>query len=251
MQAHIVHCHPEPASFNTALTRAAKDVFETRGDQIDISDLYTEGFDPVEKAVHYRCRQDPNAFSALAEQRHAFETGTLPGEIQREIARLERAELLILQFPIWWHPIPAMLKGWMDRVFLSGGLYTSKMRYDRGYFRGRRAICSATTGAPASSFEPGGRGGEVNQILWSTHYSLHYMGFDVLPPFVAFGVQGHGFSYVEEDDFARQMSQTITEWRRRLERIDSDAPLSFPGWEDWDEAGRLRAVGVLSANHSS
>lgn len=240
MHVHIVHSHPEPESFNGALSRIALDVFADRGDSVDISDLYAEQFDPVEKSAHYRCRTCPETFSALAEQRHAFKTKTLPSEIEREIARLERADLLILQFPIWWHSVPAMIKGWMDRVFVSGGLYTSKMRYDRGYFRGRRAICSATTGAPTAAFEPGGRGGEIDQILWSTHYSLYYMGFAVLPPFVAFGVQGHGFSYAGEEDFSRQMEETKAAWRNRLQRLDDETPLAFPGWDDWDDMGRLR-----------
>lgn len=72
---------------------------------MEVSDLYAEGFDPV-----------------------------------------EWAELVVFQFPLWWHAQPAMLKSWFDRVFVSGGLYTSKMRYNRGYFSGKWAICSVTTG---------------------------------------------------------------------------------------------------------
>ncbi len=240
MNVLIVHCHPEPLSFNAALTEAAVEACRARGDKVEISDLYAENFDPVERAAHYRCRENAESFSALAEQRHAYNSESLPPEVTREIARLERADLVILQFPIWWHSIPAMLKGWMDRVFVSGGLYTSKMRYDRGYFSGRRALCSATTGAPEVSFEPGGRAGEVEQILWSAHYSLYYMGFAVLPPFVSYGVQGHGFSYASEEDFGRQMEATKADWRRRLQHMQDDQPLSFPGWGDWDELGRLR-----------
>ena len=124
-----------------------------------------------------RIAYDSAVFSPLGEQRHAFETSSLPQDVQREIARLERADLVVFQFPIWWHGPPAILKGWIDRVFVSGGLYTSAMRYDRGYFRGRKAVCSVTTGAPEFAFGPGSRGGDIERILWSTHYSLHYMGF--------------------------------------------------------------------------
>jgi len=240
MHVVFVHCHPEPNSFNATLTDAAVAECKSLGDTIEISDLYEHDFDPVEKAAHYRNRENKELFSPLAEQRYAYNTNSLPHEVAQEIERLERADLVVFQFPIWWHSTPAMLKGWFDRVFVSGGLYTSKMRYDRGYFRGRRAICSVTTGAPSASFEAGGRGGEISQILWSTHYSLYYMGFEVLSPFVAYGVQGHGFSYSSDEEFQQQLQATKAEWVKRLQSISRDEPLAFPGWEDWDEMGRLR-----------
>lgn len=242
MHALIVHCHPEPASFNAALTEVARRALPQSGYSVEVSDLYREGFDPCEGPGHYRTRENPGVFFALGEQRRAFETGTLPGEVRREIARLDRADLVVFQFPIWWHGCPAMLKGWFDRVFVNGGLYTSSMRYERGHFAGRKAICSVTTGAPRTAFGPGSRGGDMDRILWSTHYSLHYMGFLVLPPFVAFGVQGHGYSYTDEDDNDRRLGLHREHWKKRLLTLDRDMPLKFPGWEDWDEGGRAKPV---------
>ena len=195
MHVLIVHCHPEPASINAGLSDIASQTLREAGHEVEISDLYAARFDPVERAEHYLCRTDETFFSALAEQRHAHEAAGFPADIRREIDRLEQADLVILQFPLWWHGPPAMLKGWFDRVFVNGGLYTSTMRYDRGYFRGKRVICSVTTGAPASAFGPGARGGDIDHLLWPVHYSLHYVGFSVLPPFIAFGIQGHGYAY--------------------------------------------------------
>ena len=199
MQTHIVHVHPEATSYNGALTRTAESTLRRAGHAVTVSDLYRTAFDPVERPEHYASRADAERFAALGEQRNAWATGTLPADVRAEIDRLERADLVILQFPLWWHGPPAMLKGWMDRVFVSGGLYTSKMRYDAGYFRGRRALVSVTTGAPQAAFGPGSRGGDFDTMLWSVHYSMHYMGFSVLPPFISYGVQGHGYSY---EDFS-------------------------------------------------
>lgn len=207
MHALIVHCHPEPLSFNTALTEVARTTLRQQGFGIEVSDLYREKFDPCECAEHYRNRDNNAVFSSLGEQRHAFETNTLPDDVQREMGRLERADLVVFQFPIWWHAQPALLKGWFDRVLVNGGLYTSAMRCDRGYFRGRKALCSVTTGTPEIAFGPGSRGGEIERILWSTHYSLHYMGFHVLPPFVAFGIQGHGYAYAGDDCNDRRLTR--------------------------------------------
>ncbi|MGI9338468.1 MAG: NAD(P)H-dependent oxidoreductase [Gammaproteobacteria bacterium] len=236
----IVLCHPDASSFNASLKDVAVQTFADAGYAVEVSDLYADGFDPVEKPEHYRNRQNAGFFSALAEQRHAFETKTLHDDVAREIQRLERADLVILQFPLWWHSQPAMLKGWFDRVFVSGGLYTSSMRYDRGYFRGKRAICSVTSGAPESTFVPNSRGGgKIEQLLWTVNYSLYYMGFSVLPPFLSAGVQGHGFAYQDETQFKEIMDANLSRWSEHLRQIDKVQPIRFYGWSDWDKNGIL------------
>ena len=242
MHALIVHCHPEPVSFNAALTEMTRTTLRQQGCSVEISDLYREDFDPRERSDHYGNRENRSVFSPLGEQRHAFANNTLPEDVQREIARLERAGLVVFQFPIWWHGPPAMLKGWFDRVFVNGGLYTSAMRYDRGCFRGRKAVCSVTTGAPEIAFGPRSRGGDIDRILWSTHYSLHYMGFQVLPPFVAFGIQGHGFSYTDEDSNGRLLDLYREKWKERLNTLEPSTPLAFQSWDDWDEDGRAKSA---------
>lgn len=236
MHALIIHCHPEPMSFNATLTNVAKITLQQRGFSVEISDLYREQFDPCERAEHYQNRANGTVFFPLGEQRHAYRTNRLPEDVQREISRLERADVVIFQFPIWWHSQPAILKGWFDRVFVNGGLYTSSMRYSRGYFRGKKALCSVTTGAPEIAFGFGSRGGDIDQILWSTHYSLHYMGFHVLSPFVAFGIQGHGFSYTDDDNQGR-LSLYQEKWKKQLNSLDEVEPLRFQSWNDWDESG--------------
>lgn len=237
MDILIVYCHPEPQSFNCALKDVAVNFFKSSGHTVEVSDLYAEGFDAVEKADHYKDRET-GRFDILSEQRNAFYAGTLPNDVQREIERLKKCELLIFQFPLWWHQQPAMLKGWFDRVFVSGGLYTSQMRYDKGYFKGKRAICSVTSGAPRSTFTEKGRGGgTINTLLRSIHFSLHYMGFSVLPPYLSGEIQNKGFTYKSEEQFEIDLNENLSDWERHLENINKISPLEFPGWEDWDEQG--------------
>lgn len=240
MDVFVVHCHPEPKSFNSSMKDLTVSTFENSGHDVEVSDLYAEGFDPVEKGTHYTDRQDPEFFAALSEQRHAFKVGAIPEDVRREINRLERADLVVFQFPLWWHAQPAMLKGWFDRVFLSGGIYTSSMRYDRGYFRDKRALCCVTTGAPETSFGKGARGGDIEQLLWPLHYSLHYVGFGVLPPFIAFGVQGHGYSYQGEDAFKDHLAREMARLESRIQGLEQDSLLTFPGWQDWNDDGSAR-----------
>lgn len=237
MQTLIVHAHPEPTSYNGALTQTAECALEEIGATVVVSDLYHANFDPVERDQHYGNRAMVDAFSPLGEQRHAWTSGTLPDDVAVEIKRLEQADLVILQFPLWWHGPPAILKGWFDRVFVSGGLYSSQMRYDKGFFRGRRALVSVTTGAPEQAFGPGSRGGDFNTMLWPIHYSLHYMGFSVLPPFISYGVQGHGYSYEPDNSLQHRLKNNLGDWRSLLLKLDKCEALSFPGWADWNEDG--------------
>ena len=162
----------------------------------------------------------------------------MPPDVRREINRLERADLVIFQFPIWWHAQPAILKGWFDRVFVNGLLYNSTRRYDRGHFLGKRAVVSATTGAPEASFAPGGRGGDIELLLWPIHYSLHYMGFSVLTPFLTFGVTGHGYRYQSETEKTTSLQASRHAWVDRLQHLQNEQPLTFYGWDDWDDNGQ-------------
>lgn len=241
MQILILHCHPEPRSLNGALTGIATRTLEAQGHAVEVSDLYAEGFDPVERPAHYSHRADPERFAALTEQRHHHDLGRLPEDVQRELARLERADLVILQFPLWWHGPPAMLKGWFDRVCVYGGLYSGSMRYDRGRLRGKRALCAVTTGSPAPAFSRHGRGGDMATLMWPLHCSLYYLGLGVLPPQVIHGVQGGGLSYQDETAFRAHLEREKQAWARRLQGLGMEDTIPFSGWDDWDEDGVLRA----------
>lgn len=241
MHALIVYSHPEPHSFNGALKEVAVETLERLGHSVEVSDLYAEEFDPVEHPAHFSERVESDTFLPLTEQRHAFNAGTLPNDVQREIARVERADLVIFQFPLWWHGLPAMLKGWFDRVCVYGGLYSGSMRYDRGRLRGKRAICSVTAGSPAAAFTHHGRGGDMATLMWPMHCSLYYLGMEVLPPQVVHGVQGGGLSYQAEDEFREHLENAKQAWARRLTQLDAATPIPFSGWQDWDEQGVLKA----------
>lgn len=235
MNALIVYCHPEPKSFNATLKDVAKTSLENLDYSVTVSDLYAEKFDAIEQQSHYEARANSDFFAPLAEQRHASSTMTLTKDVEREIGRLQQADFVIFQFPLWWHAQPAMLKGWFDRVFVSGGLYSSTMRYNHGVFKGKKAICSVTTGAPAETFGSGERSGDINVMLWAFHYSLYYMGFSVLPPFLAHGIQGHGYSYQSNECFEKELQNHKHNLTERLTNWEQASPLEFPGWNDWKD----------------
>ena len=124
MNVLIVLAHPEPHSFNAHLVEQARQAGWRRG-TVKTVDLYQEGFDPREGAGHYPSRKQAGRFDAMQEQRHHWTIRALPAEIRRHIELLRWADTLVLQFPFWWFGAPAILKGWMDRVFVYGGCTTA------------------------------------------------------------------------------------------------------------------------------
>lgn len=124
MQVLIVYAHPEPKSFNGAMKELAVETMRAAGHEVVVSDLYAMGFNPVTGPADFQGeRADPAFLSIATEQARAFETGTLAADIVAEQEKVRRADLLILQFPIWWFGMPAIMKGWADRVFARGFAY--------------------------------------------------------------------------------------------------------------------------------
>lgn len=111
------------------------------------------------------------------------------------------------------------------------------MRYDKGYFRGKRAIFSVTVGAPTSVLNPNSRGGDIAAFLYPIQYSLYYMGFSVLPAFLAPGMPGRGYSSGDTEQIKSQLERYKSAWEARLENLHSEEAIPFPGWDNWNEKG--------------
>lgn len=239
MQAHIVLAHPEPRSFNGRLVAVAQESLQSFGWEVTVSDLYGMNFDPCERPAFYPDRKDGERFNVQAEQRHASETGTFPHEIKEEIERLDAADLLILQYPMWWHLPPAILKGWYDRVLLYGEVYTSTRRFESGRFAGRRAMLSVTVGTSPETYAHDGRSGDIDLLLWPVNFTLAYVGYKVLEPFVAFGVEA-GISYSAPEAVEKRLVDIQRTLADRISRIDVVAEVPFNRMADWGSDGRIK-----------
>lgn len=109
MRTLVVFCHPNPGSFVAAARDAALAGLATGGHEARVTDLYASGFDPVLTAAEHAAHLDaPDATADIA--RHA--------------ADLLWCESLVLVYPTWWAGQPAMLKGWIDRVWVNGVAWT-------------------------------------------------------------------------------------------------------------------------------
>lgn len=240
MKAHIVLAHPEPKSYNGHLTALARQTLEQRGWAVSVSDLYAMGFDPCERGEHFPTRADKARFEAQTEQRHASDHGTIPKAVQEEIARLDQADLVILQYPMWWHLPPAILKGWFDRVFIYGAVYRADYRFDKGRFLGKKAMLSTTVATSPDTYAFDGRSGDINLLLWPVNFSLVYVGFSVLQPHVAYGVES-GLRYSDSKVVEDRLRKIESAYVARLQAIESEPVIPFNRMGDWGPNGRITA----------
>lgn len=187
MNVLIVHAHPEPTSFNGAMTRKAVETLEGWGHEVVVSDLWAEGFEAVGGRHDFVGMADPERFDYQVEQAHATEHGTFSEDLRREQARLSACDALILQYPLWWFGPPAVLKGWFDRVLAYKWSYDMQNRFANGRFRGRRGLISVTTGGTRERFSDSGLYGDIDYVLRPIQKGvIEYVGMEALEPFVAY-----------------------------------------------------------------
>ena len=246
MRAHIVLAHPENQSFNAQLAGLSEEVLRQAGWQTRLSDLYAMDFDPREGPRHYDKRKNPDAFHVQTEQRHNADNGSLPAEIEAEMQNLLHSDLLIVHFPLWWFGMPAILKGWMDRVFVYGRMYRSAVRYDHGICVGKKMIACMTTGADADSCAHNGREGDSQLHLWPILFPFRYLGYNVYQPEVLHGVGGVAF--IEGQDGGASTLQTyLDRWSQTIESLDSRPFIRYNHEDEFDDSKRLRpGSGVYS-----
>lgn len=118
MKILVVFAHPHPGSFNAAIAQTVRETLAARGHEIMYHDLYQENFDPVLPAAE------------ISKNAH------LPPLIEEHVAHLAAAQGIVVIHPSWWGQPPAILKGWIDRVFRQEVAYTLPGEVGKGSPRG-------------------------------------------------------------------------------------------------------------------
>ncbi len=187
----IVHAHPEPKSLTSALKTLAVETLTAHGHAVRVSDLYAMGWEAVADRGDFTSPAQPDRLRYAAESQHAFASGTQTADIAAEQEKLLWADAVLFSFPMWWFSMPAILKGWVDRVFAYGFAYGVGThggerwgdRYGEGTLRGRRAMLTVTIGGREPHYSPRGVNGRLDDLLWPIqHGILFYPGLEVLPP---------------------------------------------------------------------
>uniref|UniRef100_A0A8D1W8V7 Ribosyldihydronicotinamide dehydrogenase [quinone] n=1 Tax=Sus scrofa TaxID=9823 RepID=A0A8D1W8V7_PIG len=166
---------------------------------------------------------NPGFFNYGVESHEAYRRKALSSDIVEEQKKLQEADLVIFQFPLYWFSVPAILKGWMDRVLCQGFAFDFPGFYDDGFLKGKLAVLSFTTGGTAEMYSKTGVRGDFRYFLWPLqHGTLHFCGLKVLAPQVSFGPE-----YASEEE-RRGM---VAAWAQRLKTIWEEEPIDCsPPW---------------------
>jgi NAD(P)H dehydrogenase (quinone) len=225
MRVLWVSAHPEPRSLNGALRDHGVTVLREHGHDVRESDLYAMNWDPVVRHGDF-AHDMANRLDVLNESERALNDGSLRADIRAEHEKLRWADTLVVQFPLWWFGMPAILKGWFDRLFVQGfaqGVLDPATgrarRYGDGGLVGRRAMVITTVGANAATTGPRGIHGELAEVLFPlTHGTLWYSGMTVVEPFVVTSALA-----VSDEEY----TDTVKRLTERLVSLPDSEPIPF------------------------
>ena len=224
MNVLIVHAQPEPTSLTRGLVDESVRVLREQGHTVSLSDLYGMRWKAVYDADDFPVRANRERLCFITESGHAYSTAQQSPDVESEQRKLLAADALILQFPLWWFSMPAILKGWVDRVFAYGLAYGyrgegNRYRYGAGGLQGKRAMLCVTVGGPAEDYLPRGINGPLDQLLFPiTHGTLFFAGMEVLRTHAIYGSGHISTSRVPAEKAA---------WRRRLTHLFDEPPIPF------------------------
>ncbi|WP_121498846.1 NAD(P)H-dependent oxidoreductase [Pseudomonas aeruginosa] len=235
MKVLLVHAHPERTSVTRHLVDTAAHVLTTQGHEVMESDLYAMGWKAVFDEEDFPRRVNADRLSFIDESGHAFANACQTADVEEEQRKLMAADAVILLFPLWWFSMPAILKGWIDRVWAFGLAYGyqgagNAYRYGEGGFAGKRALLAVSVGGPEKDYSPRGINGPLEQLLFPiTHGTLFFPGMQVLPTFAVYGS-----AHIEAD----RMAAETAAWRTRVARLFDDEPIAFRSQNGGDYPNR-------------
>lgn len=134
----IVYCNPNPRSLSSAYRDALVELTEMSANPVNVRDLYNIGFSPVLEMRDF----------------DAVKHGQIPAEVKVEQDYVMWADLITFVYPVWWAGMPALMKGYIDRVFTKGFAYTMD---DEGHLKGllgdKKVVILNNMGFPYAYYE--------------------------------------------------------------------------------------------------
>lgn len=212
MNILVVYAHQEPSSFTASMKNTAIEALTRQGHTVTLTDLYAQGFSAVDQKWDFVTTSGKH-FNYMLEQKHAAKLDfAFSPDIVAEIEKIQLANIILLMFPIWWFSVPAIMKGYFDRVLAMGVAWDSGRIYENGLLKGKSAMVIASGGGPVDYYKREGRHrATVNDILHPVHHgTLGFCGLNVHEPFVALNVLGS-----TQDE----LTTTLQELKYRVENL--------------------------------
>ena len=141
MKCLIIYSHLNPASFTKAIVDKVEKVAIEKGDDVKVIDLYGEKFNPILE---------------FPDIEHMFMGKDAPTDVKKYQEMISWADHLTFVYPLWWGQMPAMLKGFIDRVFANGYAFQYTEKGPEGLLKGKTAQLYINTGSPDDYYEQSG-----------------------------------------------------------------------------------------------
>lgn len=140
MKHLIIYANHNTESFNASIRDAISEVYTSAGHETIVRDLYKLGFNPVLSTADFQ----------------ALHSGSLPQDIVTEQDYIRWADQITFVYPVWWTGMPAILKGYIDRIFLYGFAYTITESGIKGLLNDKKILLFSTTGQSKEAYEQSG-----------------------------------------------------------------------------------------------
>ncbi len=162
MRHLIIYAHPNDNSLNHNLLNTVVETLQSRNQEVIVRDLYAVGFDPV------------LSLADMQEQR----LGKVSDDIKIEQEHISWAEQITFIYPIWWTGLPAIMKGYIDRVFSYGFAYRYDQGIQKGLLKGKKTVILNTHGKSHEEYEKTGM--DKALTLTSDHGIFMYSGLEII-----------------------------------------------------------------------
>jgi len=220
----VVFAHPNSKSFCGSLRDITMKKLQAAGYKVIESDLYQMGFDPVFNLKDIGENAANKEISMSNDQKHIVEEKKVKVDVQAEMDKISSAQYVIFIAPTWWGTVPAILKGWFDRVLLKGFAFDMPDKiFDQGLLKGKKCLLVITTGWQKEFFEKKGKiaGGQtIEENYWHIIEGVFaFCGMETLPLFV-----GYAMDSVENE----MRKSTLDAYEQTLENIEKLQPINCP-----------------------
>ncbi|MEB3203164.1 MAG: NAD(P)H-dependent oxidoreductase [Candidatus Sericytochromatia bacterium] len=162
MKHLVIYAHPNPASLSNAMKDVLVETYKAQGSEVVVRDLYAMDFEPVLKGSDFA----------------AMKAGSLPEDIAAEQAHLTWADAVTVVAPVWWAGLPAVLKGYIDRVLLPGFAYRYGPNGVEGLLSGKKVLLVSNHGNPSDYYASIGMHGSMTQTQDAGIYA--FCGMEVV-----------------------------------------------------------------------
>ncbi len=179
MKVLLVYAHNEPSSLTASLKNVSLEVLQAAGHESLVSDLYAQGFHAAAEKFDFTRSAVRILTMPTNKKNAALRDLSFSPDILGELQKIQSAEMIIFHFPVWWFSVPAILKGWFDRVLAMGVAGIPTIRMKEAISREKTALVVATAGSPSSDFQPlGTHKATLKQMLFPVlHGTLGSCGF--------------------------------------------------------------------------